>query len=115
MSTSEVVNSHRSSSNRRGLICAVMAILVTYSLPFFLNAFSGGPFLNVAEVDEKIYEVRVLDAYRGGSLGNPYVAEHQDAPHFMPEFCERLLALASHLTGLSPLHTVAVARVCSEL
>ncbi|MGB8885196.1 MAG: hypothetical protein WCC87_00640 [Candidatus Korobacteraceae bacterium] len=98
-------------SNRNWLIFAVAVVVFAYSLPFLLNHFLPGPFLNVAVVDEKIYLARIMDAYRGGSLGNPYLAEHQDAPRFMPELAERLVALTAHGTGLPPLLVLSVSRV----
>ena len=76
-----------------------------------MNHFLRGPFLNVAVVDEKIYLVRIMDAYRGGSLGNPYLAEHQDAPRFMPEAAERLVAFIAYATGPRPLLIVGISRV----
>jgi hypothetical protein len=77
-----------------------------------MNRFRHGePFLNVAFSDEAIYLVRVVDAYRGGSLGNPYLEEHQNAECFMPELAERLLAFTARVTGLGPLVVVAASRV----
>ena len=104
-------NSAGAASNRTWLIFAVTVVLFAYSLPFLMNYFLRGPFLNVAVEDEKIYLVRVMDAYRGGSLGNPYLAEHQDAPRFMPEAAERLVAFIAHASGLGPLLIVAISRV----
>ncbi len=97
-------------SNRIWLICGATVILLAYSLPFLMNGFGHAPFLNVAIDDEKIYLARVMDAYRGGSLGNPYLAEHQDAPRFMPEVAERLVALTARVTGIGPLLIVGVSR-----
>ena len=97
--------------NRIWLFYSVIVIVFAYSLPFLINHFRQGPFLNVAVEDEKIYLARVMDAYRGGSLGNPYLAEHQDAPRFMPEIAERLIALTAHATALDPLLIVGVSRV----
>jgi hypothetical protein len=76
-----------------------------------MNHFRHASPLNVAVEDEKIYLARVVDAYRGGSLGNPYLAEHQDAPRFMPEFAERLLALSARVAGLDPLLVARTSRV----
>ena len=100
-----------SASNRIWLMLAVSVVLFSYSLPFLMNYSLRGPFLNVAVEDEKIYLVRIMDAYRGGSLGNPYLAEHQDAPRFMPEAAERLIAIVAHLSGAGPLLIVAISRV----
>ncbi len=104
-------NSAGAASNRTWLIFAVTVVLFAHSLPFLMNYFLRGPFLNVAVEDEKIYLVRVMDAYRGGSLGNPYLAEHQDAPRFMPEAAERLVAFIASAGGLGPLLIVAISRV----
>ena len=92
-----------------------LAVLFAYSLPFLLNRTGHGPFLNVAFQDEKIYLARVVDAYRGGSLGNPYLAEHQSAERFMPELAERLLASMAQVTRLDPLRVVAVSRILFPL
>jgi len=97
--------------SRFWLTLGATVVLLVYMLPFLINRFRQGPFLIVAVEDEEIYLGRVMDAYRGGSLGNPYLAEHQDAPRFMPELAERLLALTAHLTGLDPLLVVAASRV----
>jgi len=86
-------------------------VLVAYSLPFLINHLRHGPFLNVAVEDEKIYLARVVDVYRGGSLGNPYLAEHQNAERFMPEVAERLLAFTARVAGLDPLFVVGASRV----
>ena len=53
--------------NRIWLIYGVTVVLFAYSLPFLMNCFRHGPFLNIAVDDEKIYLARVMDAYRGGS------------------------------------------------
>lgn len=98
-------------SSRSWLISGALAVLFAYSLPFLVNRTRPGPFLNVAVSDEKIYLARLLDAYRGGSLGNPYLAEHQNAERFMPELAERILAFIAHVTKLGPLAVVAVSRV----
>jgi hypothetical protein len=97
--------------NRIWLVFGATVVLFAYSLPFLMNRFRDGPFLNVAVEDEKIYLARVMDAYRGGSLANPYLAEHQDAPRFMPELAERLVARTAHVTELGPLRIVGVSRV----
>jgi hypothetical protein len=96
--------------HRVWLIFGVTVVLFAYSLPFLMTGLRSGPFLNVVVDDEKIYLVRVMDAYRGGSLGNPYLAEHQDAPRFMPELAERLVALTARVTGLGPLLVVGAFR-----
>lgn len=94
------------------LMAGALAVLLAYSLPCLMNrSRHGEPFLNVAFSDEKIYLARVVDAYRGGSLGNPYLAEHQGDERFMPELAERLLAFMAHVTHMSPLMAVAVSRI----
>jgi hypothetical protein len=93
------------------LVFGASAVFFAYSLPFIENYLRHGPLLNVAVEDEKIYLTRVIDAYRGGSLGNPYLVEHQASARFMPEFAERLLALIAHETRRPPLLIVAVSRV----
>ena len=102
-------------SSRLWLISAVLAVLFAYSLPFLLSRARHGPLLNVAFADEKIYLARVMDAYRGGSLGNPYFVEHQNAERYMPELAERLLASIAHVSRVDPLIVVAVSRVLLPL
>lgn len=92
------------------LIAGAVAVLLAYVLPFLMNSAGRAPFLNVAVHDEKVYLARVVDAYRGGSLGNPYLAEHQNAVRFMPELAERVLAPAAHASGLQPLLVVGISR-----
>ena len=97
--------------SRIWVISGALAVLFAYSLPFLMNRTRHVPFLNVAVEDEKVYLARVVDAYRGGSLGTPYLADHESAERFMPELAERLLAFAAHATRLGPLTMVAVSRV----
>jgi hypothetical protein len=97
------------------LVSGALAVLFAYSLPFLLNRTRHRPFLNVTFQDEKMYLTRVVDAYRGGSLGNPYLAEHQNAVRFMPELAERFLASMAHVTRMDPLRIVAVSRVLFPL
>jgi len=93
------------------LFSGAFAVLAVYSLPFVLSRLRQDPFPYVAVSDEKIYLARVADAYRGGTLRNPYLAEYQHAEQFMPELGERLLASVAHAAGVAPLRVVAVSRV----
>ncbi len=52
--------------------------------------------------DEKIYLPRVVDAYFGGTMVMPYLAEHQISVKIMPEFAERLFAFAARKAGCRP-------------
>src|SRR5437016_2522282 len=90
----ETLPSHgKDESSRARCAVGLLTVLCVYSLPFAMQLFRREPHLHIAVEDEKIYLARVVDAYRGGSLGNPYLAEHQDAERFMPELAERSLAL----------------------
>jgi hypothetical protein len=67
--------------------------------------------LHVATYDDAYYGIRVFDASRGGTLGNPYLAEHQHALRYLPEAAERSVALAARLGGLPVLTVLAGSRV----
>ncbi len=92
------------------LAAGALAVLLAYAWPFLMNCTDGSPFLNVSGIDEKIYLARVVDAYRGGTLGNPYLAEWQDAERYMPELGERTLALAARVAHIKPLLAVGISR-----
>ena len=92
------------------LVSGAAAVLFVYSLPFFLSHFQRRQ-MPIAFGDEKIYLARVMDAYRGGSLGNPYLADHESAARFMPELAERLLAFTARVIHSDPLVVVGASRV----
>jgi hypothetical protein len=70
-----------------------------------------GKLLYAETLDDTLYEVRVIELYRGGILGNPYLAEHKDGPRYMPELVEQAYAYTSRATGIPPLLLVAISRV----
>jgi hypothetical protein len=61
--------------------------------------------------DDRIYLARIVDAYYGGSMGNPYLAGHEDAPKYMPELAERVTAAVAHAVHISPFVAAALNRV----
>ena len=69
-------------------------------------------FLPRAYDEEEVYYcVRVVEASRGASLGNPYLAGHEAAAIYMPEMVERGLALAARALNVAPLNLLALSRV----
>jgi hypothetical protein len=99
------------------LICAAgaLAVLIAYSLPLLLAWARTGHLPNLLFSSESIYSVRVLDAYRGGTLASPYLAGHDNAPRYMPELVERALALVARATRVAPLTLLAFSRVAIPL
>lgn len=93
-------------------VCAAaLAVVAVHAVPFVLN-FADHRDLLIGECsDEQVYLARIVDAYRGGTLGNPYLAEHQDAPKYLPESIERTIAASAHLLGVGPLTMIAASRL----
>ncbi len=87
------------------LICAI------HAWPILAAYLRQGRLLKVAYAEEVLYGIRVQDVARGGSLGNPYLAEHQDAPGLLPEMAERVLGITARVTGASPAAILGVSRV----
>jgi hypothetical protein len=96
-------------------IVGAFLVLLAYVLPLLWVAARTGHFPNLFYEDEVIYAARVLDAYRGGTLANPYLAGHETAPRYMPELAERTFAVIAHTTGSSPLTILALSRVAVPL
>jgi len=88
---------------------AAMALIVAavYALPF---AFAHGR-IDVFYPDETYYAARVMDAYRGRDLRNPYLAGHEHSPKYLPELIERVLALTARVLHVPPLAVLAASRV----
>jgi hypothetical protein len=86
-------------------------VAIVYSIPMAAGYAYRGSTLVPGDWYESVYLARIVDAYRGGSLGNPYLAGHEDAPRYMPELVERSLAGIARLTGLKPLAVVAISRI----
>ena len=93
------------------LLCAAAAIAALYALPLALGLARSGARIDVFYPDEAYYAARVLDASRGGSLGNPYLAGHENAPKYLPELTERALAAAARALRIDPLTLLAASRV----
>ncbi|MBZ5629305.1 MAG: hypothetical protein LAO06_10625 [Acidobacteriia bacterium] len=103
------------SSARPTCVFGLVMVLVAYSIPLLLGLMQSGRVPNLLFEDEAMYAVRVLDAYRGGDLANPYLVGHQHAPRFMPGFAERTIALAARLLHVPPLTAIALSRVVIPL
>lgn len=98
-------------SARRLFMAGACLVLLAYALPLLWVAARTGHLPNLFYEDEVIYSARVLDAYRGGPLANPYLAGHENAPRYMPEIAERTFAVLAHATGISALTILALSRV----
>jgi hypothetical protein len=86
-------------------------VFVIYLLPVVLALTVDHRVPNIIDYDDRIYLARIVDAYYGGSLGNPYLAGHEDAPKYMPELAERVTAAAARVVHVSPFTAAAANRV----
>jgi hypothetical protein len=100
-----------SKRDSRYVVVGILMVAFTYGLILGLSLWRTGHFAPVIFPDEKIYVVRILDAFRGNALGNPYIAEHESALQYMPTIGEHALASAAKLTHIEPLTVVALSRV----
>ena len=89
------------------LLAAVFVVALVYALPLLISWVRGTGPLNISDYDDRIYLARILDVYRGGSLVNPYLIEHEHGPTFMPEFGERCFAGTARLLHVAPLRVVS--------
>jgi hypothetical protein len=97
-------------------LCLVgILIALVYALPLAAAYARLGRPLLVTDDDECFYSLRVLDAYRGGTLGNPYLADHQDAPRYRQELVERILAWIARLSRVPPLTVLAASRIAAPV
>jgi hypothetical protein len=79
----------------KAIIWAALALVcLVYALPHLLSIAQTGKILPIFRIDDTIYMVRTAAAMRGDTLGNPYIAGHENAPKYMPELSERMVALA---------------------
>jgi MFS family permease len=79
----------------KSIIWAALALVcLVYALPHLLAIAQTGKILPIFRIDDTIYMVRTAAAMRGDTLGNPYIAGHENAPKYMPELSERMVALA---------------------
>jgi MFS family permease len=79
----------------KAIIWAALALVcLVYALPHLLSIAQTGKILPIFRIDDTIYMVRTAAAIRGDTLGNPYLAGHENAPKYMPELSERMVALA---------------------
>lgn len=68
----------------RLFLLGLVTVVLLYALPLVLTYVRQGKLLYAETLDDTLYETRIIDLYRGGTLGNPYLAEHQDSPRYMP-------------------------------
>jgi hypothetical protein len=101
--------------HRPFLLAMASAIAILYALPLIEGFWRYHALIHVFYPDEAYYAARVLDAARGGTLGNPYLAGHEGAPRYLPEATERTLALLSRAMHLDPLTLLAACRVVLPL
>jgi hypothetical protein len=59
---------------------ALALVCLVYALPHLLAIAQTGKILPIFRIDDTIYMVRTAAAMRGDSLGNPYIAGHENAP-----------------------------------
>lgn len=87
------------------VVCAV------YVFPIVLGLVFDRELTTIIDYDDRLYIGRIAEAYRGGTLGNIYLAGHDNAPKYMPELAERATAAAARLLGSSPYALAATNRV----
>jgi hypothetical protein len=92
------------------LVCGLLVGL-PYALPLLLSLMRPGFLPRAYDLEEVYYSLRVVEASRGASLGNPYLAGHEAAAIYMPEMVERGLALAARALHVAPLNLLALSRV----
>ena len=102
-------------TGRLSLLGMSVLVATCYALPLIEGYWRHHRLIHVFYPDEAYYGIRVLDAYRGGTLGNPYLAGHEGAPRYLPEATERLLAGISRIVALDPLTLLAICRVALPL
>ena len=59
---------------------ALALVCLVYALPHLLSIAQTGKILPIFRIDDTIYMVRTAAAMRGDTLGNPYIAGHENAP-----------------------------------
>lgn len=88
-----------------------LLVLLVYSLPLAIFYARHGQLMAAADFDDSHYGVRVVHAARGGSLGNPFLAEQEGAARYLPEMVERSLAWVARVSGVDALIVLAASRV----
>jgi hypothetical protein len=95
----------------RWVAVTVVVVAIAHVIPMAASYAYRGSCLVTASSTENIYLVGIMAAYRGQSLGNPFLAGHEDATRYLPELVQHALAAISRWTGLGPLTVVAISRV----
>ncbi len=93
------------------------AVLVgsVYALPLVLAYAHYGAWMHVSVEGDTFYSLRVVETARGGSLGNPYLWENQDAVRWLPGLAPAVLGNLSRTSGIPPLAVLAISRVLLPL
>ena len=86
--------SHVQKQSKSIIWAALALVCLVYALPHLLSIAQTGKILPIFRIDDTIYMVRTAAAMRGDTLGNPYIAGHENAPKYLPELSERMVALA---------------------
>jgi hypothetical protein len=109
----QIGNRHAVSAYPARLAVSACGLLVglPYALPLLLSLTSPGFLFRAYHPEEVYYSLRVVEASRGGSLGNPYLAGHEAAAIYLPEMVERGLAFAARALNVAPLNLLALSRV----
>ncbi|GEM_PF-5375570 len=103
-------------THHRWIMTAVAVTAIVHAIPLAVAYSARGSTLVGSDYTEGQYLALVAAAYRadsnrGASLGNPFLAGHDDAVVYLPSMVERTLAAIAHVTALSPLAVVAISRV----
>jgi hypothetical protein len=96
----------------QSIIWAALALVcLVYALPHLLAITQTGKMFPIFRIDDTIYMVRTAAAMRGDTLGNPYIAGYENAPKFMPELSERMVALAGRALHCDVVQIAAAFRI----
>ena len=93
------------------LLAAAFVVALVYALPLLLSWVYGSGPLYITDYDDRFYLARILDAYRGESLANPYLVEHEHGSTLLPELGERCFAGAARLLHVAPLSAVSAGMI----
>src|SRR5690349_16682355 len=93
------------------VLLTALVVASVYALPLILVYSRHGALMHVSVVEDAYYGLRVVDASRDGSLGNPYLLEHQDAVRYLPELAERVIGEVATVSGIPVLNVLAMSRI----
>ena len=90
-------------------------VVLAYAIPLLMSYANYGYVLPVMRLDETVYSVRMAAAYRGEGLGNAYLADHDNAPRYLPELTERAIAWFARVAQGTPQSAITAARILQPL